>query len=92
MERMWRRQTAIEGDAEEMALGWFVRRHRGTRMLAHEGRDAGVSSCIAFLPGKGVGVVLLANDDGLSDSGLLEVADGLLDIGLGREPALPPDS
>ncbi len=92
LERMWEPQAEVDGGGFRMALGWFLRRHRGSRMLFHAGRDPGFNSLIGFLPEKGVGVVLLSNYDGQSAFELVEVADGLLDIGQGREPEMPKTS
>ncbi len=91
-ERMWEPQADIEDSGMQMTTGWFLRSHRGSRMLVHAGRDPGFNTCVAFLPDGGVGVVLLSNYDGQSAFELVEVVDGLLDIGQGREPVMPKAS
>jgi CubicO group peptidase (beta-lactamase class C family) len=92
MESMWEPQVAIEGRDAHMTLGWFLRRHRGNRILLHAGRDPGFNALVAFLPDHGVGVILLSNYDGQSAFEMVEIADGLLDIGQGRDPGMPRTS
>ncbi|MCI0546311.1 MAG: beta-lactamase family protein [Candidatus Rokubacteria bacterium] len=92
MEGMWEPQAAIEGAGADMTLGWFLRRHRGSRVLLHAGRDPGFNALVAFLPDRGVGVILLSNYDGQSAFEMVEIADGLLDVGQGRAPRLPRTS
>jgi CubicO group peptidase (beta-lactamase class C family) len=92
MEGMWEPQSKVEDSGLKMALGWFLRSHRGNRMLLHAGRDPGFNTCIAFLPDHGVGVILLSNYDGQSAFEMVEIADGLLDIGQGRQPGIPKAS
>jgi CubicO group peptidase (beta-lactamase class C family) len=92
LEAMWTPQIAVEGWEAEMTLGWFLRRHRGQRMLLHAGRDPGFNTCVAFLPDRGVGVILLSNYDGQSAFEMVEIAVGMLDVGQGRDPELPKAS
>jgi len=89
MESMWESQAEVDDSGLKMALGWFLRRHRGNRMILHAGRDPGFNTCIALLPDHGVGVILLSNYDGQSAFEMVEIADGLLDIGQGRPPSMP---
>jgi CubicO group peptidase (beta-lactamase class C family) len=85
---MWRTHATV-GDGIDMGFGWFVRSHRQHLMVLAPGRDPGFNALVALLPERRVGVVLLANYDGQSSFELVEVADGILDVGLGRTPGLP---
>lgn len=87
-QHMWRRQARVDRGIG-MGLGWFLRAHRRSRMVLAPGRDPGFNGVIALLPDHGVGVVLLTNYDGQSSFELVELVDGVLDIGLGRKPRLP---
>jgi CubicO group peptidase (beta-lactamase class C family) len=88
---MWRPQAEVDRGIK-MGLGWFLRSHRATTMVVAPGRDPGFNALIALLPDRGVGVVLLANYDGQSWLELVELADGVFDVGLGRDPNLPKAS
>jgi CubicO group peptidase (beta-lactamase class C family) len=88
---LWQPHLRVDGDIR-MGFGWFVRRHRGTKMAVAPGRDPGFNALLALLPDKGVGLVLLSNYDGQSSFELVEIADGVLDVGLGRSPRLPQTS
>ena len=91
LEEMWRPGADVDRGLR-MGLGWFLRKHRGNRMVLHPGRDPGFNAMIGFLPERGVGVAILTNYDGQSAFELVEIADGILDVGLGRRPALPKAS
>jgi len=55
-------------------------------------RDPGFNALIALLPDRGVGLVLLSNYDGQSSFELVEIADGVFDVGRGHDPRLPKAS
>ena len=88
---MWTSQADVDRELR-MGFGWFLRSHRRATMVLAPGRDPGFNAMVALLPEQEVGVVLLSNYDGQSAFELVEVADGVLDIGLGRSPALPKAS
>lgn len=88
---MWRPHARVDRGLR-MGFGWFLRSHRGTSMVVAPGRDPGFNALIALLPKRGVGVVLLSNYDGQSSFELVEIADGVFDLGLGRSPRLPQAS
>jgi CubicO group peptidase (beta-lactamase class C family) len=43
-------------------LGWFIDLYRGETLIEHGGGHWGVSSIVAFLPGRGLGVSILVNE------------------------------
>lgn len=88
VEDMWRPRAEV-APGVEIGMGWFVREHRGNRMVFHPGRDPGFNALVGFLPDRDVGVIVLSNYDGQSFMEPVEIADGLLDVALGREPRLP---
>ncbi|MEW6736312.1 MAG: serine hydrolase, partial [Acidobacteriota bacterium] len=92
LEKMWQSQAEVDGSEIEMGLGWFLREHRGSRMVVGPGTDPGFHSLIGFLPEHSVGVIVLMNYDGQSRMEAVEIADGILDIGLGRKPEIPSAS
>ncbi|NIP14881.1 MAG: serine hydrolase, partial [Pseudomonadales bacterium] len=47
--------------AVHYALGWFVTRYRGHRVLRHSGVEVGSSAHLAIAPDAGVGVFVMAN-------------------------------
>jgi CubicO group peptidase (beta-lactamase class C family) len=47
--------------AVHYALGWFVTRYRGHRVLRHSGAEVGSSAHLAIAPDAGVGVFVMAN-------------------------------
>jgi CubicO group peptidase (beta-lactamase class C family) len=51
--------TATNGD--QYALGWFVRDHRGHKILEHGGAIDGFTSDMALLPEEKTGIVVLNN-------------------------------
>jgi CubicO group peptidase (beta-lactamase class C family) len=89
--QMWRQHASVERGIG-MGLGWFTRSHRRSRMVLTPGRDPGFNAVVALLPERGVAVVLLTNYDGQSSFELVELVDGVLDVGLGRRPTLPRTS
>jgi len=54
-------QRRIEALDESYALGWFEGRYAGEPIQRHSGGMLGAASEVAMLPGKGLGVVVLAN-------------------------------
>lgn len=70
------------------ALGWSVGEYDGELLLDHFGGFAGAHSHVSFLPERGLGVAVLANEaDGGMGLGLL-VATLVYDWGRGRPDAL----
>ncbi len=78
------------GSAEPMieeigyGLGWFVDSYRGYRRVHHGGAIDGFISQVAFLPAKGIGMVVLANLGGTPLPELL--CRTAFDLLLGLEP------
>ena len=48
----------------QYGMGWFITTYRGQKMVNHGGNIDGFSALAAFIPGKKIGVVALANMDG----------------------------
>ncbi|MBK7939004.1 MAG: serine hydrolase [Lewinellaceae bacterium] len=46
------------------AMGWFVHRHKGLRVVEHGGNIDGFSALVYLVPEKDFGLVILANQDG----------------------------
>jgi len=63
-------------------LGWFVETYRGRVWVHHGGAIDGFRSQVAFVPGEGIGVVVLSNMNGatLPDIVARNVVDRLLDL------------
>jgi CubicO group peptidase (beta-lactamase class C family) len=59
----WEPQVKISADAA-YGLGWAVARSKGLRVITHGGGTMGFATKVAFLPEKGVGVVMIANGTG----------------------------
>ena len=70
---------------EAAALGWAVGGYRGHRTLSHSGMDPGFGSKLVLVPGRQIGVVVLANSNtvptGAVAAAALEIA--LADVGEG---------
>lgn len=88
-EVMWgpRVETGEGGWHARMALGWFRGTYRGHAVVAHSGADPGFESHLVLLPGRRLGVTVLANSNTAPISSLTRAA---LDVLLGQGPAPPP--
>jgi CubicO group peptidase (beta-lactamase class C family) len=60
LEFTWRPQVKVDAQTS-YGLGWFVGEYKGVRLIQHEGNTLGFTSLLAFLPDKGLGVVVLSN-------------------------------
>lgn len=57
-----RLSSVMKLDAAHYGLGWRIYEYAGTRVVKHSGSvDGGYGAQIAFLPDRGVGIVLLTN-------------------------------
>ncbi|MBN1137187.1 MAG: serine hydrolase [Anaerolineae bacterium] len=65
-------------------LGWFINAYRGHTLVHHGGNIDGFSSLVSFIPGKGVGAVVLTNLNStfLTYVVTFDLYDRLLDLGL----------
>lgn len=87
-EVMWAPVAGTGGDFQrEMALGWFWGTHRGYAVVGHSGEDPGFNTSLAMVPGRGIGVVVLANSNTAPTFTLTKAA---LDVLLGEDLADPP--
>ena len=57
------------------AWGWYTGEYKGERMLHHFGGYAGTHSHLSFIPEKGIGLVVLNNEDFLSSKLTSLIAD-----------------
>ncbi|WP_217349704.1 serine hydrolase, partial [Meiothermus sp. PNK-Is4] len=60
LEFTWRPQVKVDAQTS-YGLGWFVGEYKGVRLIQHGGNTLGFTSLLAFLPDKGLGVVVLSN-------------------------------
>jgi hypothetical protein len=72
-------------------LGWDIAEYRGETLLQRNGSFPGYYSHVSFMPGRRVGVVVLANG-GLDGVGSETVAQGLYDLLLGAADTAALDS
>lgn len=56
----WEPQVPVSAETD-YGLGWFVEDYRGLRLVHHGGNTLGFTSDLAFLPERGLGVVVLTN-------------------------------
>ncbi len=74
--KAWTPTVANDGSTLPYALGWFVQRHKGTRLIWHYGFWPGSFSALYLkLPERRVTMFLLANSDGLSSPFRLGAGD-----------------
>jgi CubicO group peptidase (beta-lactamase class C family) len=62
-------------------LGWFVHRYRGEPLLTHGGNNWGYSATLGLLPERGLGVVVLSNQD--SSQSVFAIMRAIVDRFLG---------
>lgn len=79
-------QEMEDDQVESVGLGWFIRTHRGRRVIHHGGADPGFETTFAMLPDDGVAIVILANSNTAPVGSLAEAA---LDVLLGFKPQAP---
>ncbi len=72
-----------------VGLSWFLGSHRGVSTIDHGGGDTGYRSYITLLPDEGIGLIIASNYD---RTPMGSIRDGVLDILLGYEPAMPRQS
>ncbi|MEP6707771.1 MAG: serine hydrolase [Pyrinomonadaceae bacterium] len=65
-EQAWTNHVNSKGHKLPYALGWFVQRYGGERLVWHYGYWGTFSSLILKVPGRNITLILLANSDGLS--------------------------
>jgi CubicO group peptidase (beta-lactamase class C family) len=61
--RRWKPQVKSSAGASH-GLGWTILTDRGIRTITHAGGTMGFAAKVAFLPDKGVGVVMVSNGTG----------------------------
>ena len=88
---LWQPSASVDENAS-VGLSWFLEERRGTRVVSHSGSDTGYSSYCALLPDvadEGIAVILASNYDRTPMRG---IRDGVIDIVLGHEAAVPRPS
>jgi hypothetical protein len=63
LEETWKPQVRITADVW-YGLGWMIEEYKGLRVVNHGGNTFGFTAELAFLPEKGLAVVVLANAQG----------------------------
>lgn len=56
----WEPQVAITADAS-YGLGWIIEDYHGRQILSHAGNTFGFTSEMALMPGAGLGIIVLSN-------------------------------
>jgi CubicO group peptidase (beta-lactamase class C family) len=64
--RAWQPPIAPDGRSLPYALGWFVQKSRGCKIVWHYGHGLESSSLVVKIPERRAAFVILANSDGLS--------------------------
>lgn len=82
---LWSPSAQVD-DGLHVGLSWFLGSHRGTPTIDHGGGDTGYRSYFTLLPDEDIGLVIASNYD---RTPMGSIRDGVLDILLGYEPALP---
>ena len=60
LQETWKPQIALSNEAS-YGLGWIVSKYKGQPIISHGGNTIGFTSGFNFLPGKGLGVIVLTN-------------------------------
>jgi CubicO group peptidase (beta-lactamase class C family) len=84
-EVLWSPSAQVAEDYH-VGLSWFLGSHRGIGTVGHSGGDTGYTSQFILLPEEGIGLIMACNYD---RAPLGPIRDGVLDILLGYEPAMP---
>jgi CubicO group peptidase (beta-lactamase class C family) len=80
------------GPDEKYGYGLFETKHKGLRVVSHDGDLEGISTTVWLLPEKDLAVVVLLNANASAATIAGRLADSLLGLPTGDEPELPlPD-
>lgn len=60
LKETWKPQIAISNDAS-YGLGWVISDYKGQPVISHDGNTMGFTSGFTFLPGRGLGIIVLTN-------------------------------
>lgn len=60
LKETWKPQIAISNDVS-YGLGWIVSDYKGQPLISHDGNTMGFTSGFTFLPGRGLGIIVLTN-------------------------------
>ncbi|HHW86276.1 MAG TPA: beta-lactamase family protein [Chloroflexi bacterium] len=63
LKETWKPQIAISNDVS-YGLGWIISDYKGQPIISHDGNTMGFTSGFTFLPGRGLGVIVLTNGRG----------------------------
>jgi CubicO group peptidase (beta-lactamase class C family) len=66
LEHMWTRQKMRDGQETNYGLGWGVGQVAGQRLVSHSGGQAGTSTLLTLLPGKGIAIAAMSNLQNIS--------------------------
>ena len=82
---MWKPAAEFGGKPSPAGISWFLREHRGNKLVAHDGGDTGFLTGLAMMPEKKIAVIWMTNADWLPNTGA--VTRAALDVALGLDPA-----
>jgi CubicO group peptidase (beta-lactamase class C family) len=85
---LWSPSAQVDDDLH-VGLSWFLGSHRGVSTIDHGGGDTGYRSYFTLLPEEDIGLIIASNYD---RTPMGSIRDGVLDILLGYEPAMPRQS
>jgi serine beta-lactamase-like protein LACTB len=78
---MWTPQKVADGSQTGYALGWSTQKKYGLALVEHTGGQQGTSTSIILVPERRVGIVVLANMDGVDSAALsTEILKIILDL------------
>ena len=85
---LWHPRARVNEDDpdSQVGLSWFIGQFKGHPTISHSGGDVGFTTNLVLLPGKSLGVVVLANT---YPAPVDRVTEAALDVLLGFEPQAP---
>ena len=78
VEQMWARQKTRDGQETNYGLGWGIGEVAGQRLVSHSGGQAGTSTLLTMLPGKGIAIATMSNLQGISLGSLTQQIGSIL--------------
>lgn len=78
---LWNAIADVKPHQEQMGIGWFLSKHRGRKIMGHEGSDIGFRTSFAIMPQEELAVSVLANMDRVSTKKIMrKIFDWALDF------------
>lgn len=85
-QKMWTRQTKLDGSKSSYGLGWKISQHHGRKMVSHSGGQAGTSTLLVLFPESGTSVAIMCN---LQNVALTATARRIADLFLPQQIQKP---